>query len=268
LKGWDERYAYSVCLTEADRAGMGRYGITPPSPENRIVAPSSPQSAAQDEKTMTRLDDRLPVRLRGESKTPVPAWEQKPVAVLAVEVTWPAAVIGMEVLCTLLQAVAEPSEAEIHQGLTELQAAEFLYEARFFPDLAYTFKHALTREVAYGSLLQERLHALQARIVEVIERLHADHLTVKAERLAKHAFRGEVWGKAAAYSWQASTRAFARSAEREVVVCSEPALAALKHVPESRAMQEQAHIELSTAIQLYRSMERTFWRGQAEAVLA
>ena len=86
--------------------------------------------------------------------------------------------------------------------------------------------------------------------------------------MAKHAFRAKVWGKAAASSWQASTRAFARSAQREVVVCSEPALAALKHVPESRTMQEQAHIELSTAIQLYRSMEMTFWRRQAKTVLA
>ena len=54
---------------------------------------------------------------------------------------------------------------------TRLQAAEFLYETRLFPELEYTFKHALTHEVAYGSLLQERRRALHARIVEAIERL-------------------------------------------------------------------------------------------------
>jgi DNA-binding NtrC family response regulator/tetratricopeptide (TPR) repeat protein len=151
-----------------------------------------------------------------------------------------AAVIGMEVPCALMQAVAELPEAELHHDLAHLQATELLYEASLFPDLAFTFKHALTHEVAYGSLLQERRRALHARIVEAIEQLYADHLTEQPERLAQHAFRGEVWDKAVAYCWQASTRAFARSAQREVVVCSEQALAALKHLPESRATQEQA----------------------------
>ena len=67
-----------------------------------------------------------------------------------------AAVIGTEVPLTLLQAIAELPEAALHRGLTHLQAAEFLYETRLFPEHAYTFKHALTHEVAYGSLLQER----------------------------------------------------------------------------------------------------------------
>ena len=67
-----------------------------------------------------------------------------------------AAVIGTEVPLPLLQAIAELPEAALHRGLAHLQAAEFLYETRLFPDHAYTFKHALTHEVAYGSLLQER----------------------------------------------------------------------------------------------------------------
>ena len=50
--------------------------------------------------------------------------------------------------------------------LAHLQAAEFLYETRLFPEQEYTFKHALTHEVAYGSLLQERRRVLHARIVE------------------------------------------------------------------------------------------------------
>ena len=57
----------------------------------------------------------------------------------------------------------------LHQGLARLQAAEFLYETSLFPDLEYTFKHALTHEVAYGSLLQERRRALHARIMGAIE---------------------------------------------------------------------------------------------------
>jgi len=158
-----------------------------------------------------------------------------------------AAVIGTEVPFTLLQAIGELSEEELRRGLGHLQAAEFLYETSLFPELAYTFKHALTHEVAYGSLLLERRRALHARIVEASERLYADRLPEQVERLAQHAFRGEVWDKAVVYGRQAGTKAFTRSALREVVTCSEQALAALTHLPESRTTQEQA-IDLRFAL--------------------
>src|SRR5262249_27580401 len=64
-----------------------------------------------------------------------------------------AVVIGHEVPLPLLQAIAEMPEEGVQRGLAHLQAAEFLYEARLFPELEYTFKHALTHEVAYGSFL-------------------------------------------------------------------------------------------------------------------
>jgi class 3 adenylate cyclase/tetratricopeptide (TPR) repeat protein len=151
-----------------------------------------------------------------------------------------AAVIGTEVPFALLQAIVELSEAELRRGLGHLQAAEFLYETSLFPELAYTFKHALTHEVAYGSLLQERRRALHAGIVAASEWLYADRLTEQAERLAQHAVRGEVWDKAVAHCRQAGTKAIARSALREAVACVEQALEALTHLPESRATQEQA----------------------------
>jgi tetratricopeptide (TPR) repeat protein len=151
-----------------------------------------------------------------------------------------AAVIGTEVPFTLLQAIAELFEEELRRGLGHLQAAEFLYETSLFPELAYTFKHALTHEVTYGGLLLERRRALHAGIVEAIERLYADRLPEQVERLAQHAFRGEVWDKAVAYCRRAGTKALVRSASREVVVCFEQALAALTHLPKSRATQEQA----------------------------
>ena len=81
-----------------------------------------------------------------------------------------AAVIGTEVSLPLMQAIAELPEETLQRGLAHLQAAEFLYETRLFPEREYTFKHALTHEVAYGSLLQERRRALHARIVEALER--------------------------------------------------------------------------------------------------
>ena len=133
-----------------------------------------------------------------------------------------AAVIGTEVPLPLLQAIAELPEETLHRGLTHLQAAEFLYETRLFPEREYTFKHALTHEVAYGSLLQERRRGLHARIVEALEALAPDRVAEQVERLAHHALRGEVWDKAVTYCQQAGARAYDRAAFREAVACLRP----------------------------------------------
>ena len=152
-----------------------------------------------------------------------------------------AAVIGTEVPLPLLQAIAELPEAALHRGLAHLQAAEFLYETRLFPEHAYTFKHALTHEVAYGSLLQERRRVLHARIVEALERLAPDRLAEQVEHLAHHALRGEVWDKALAYCRQAGEKAMARSAYREAVGYFEQALGALAHLPETARHARAGH---------------------------
>src|SRR5262249_40497140 len=99
------------------------------------------------------------------------------------------AVIGNDFPFSLLQAISDEGEVALRQGLSRLQRAEFLYETRLFPDLEYSFKHALTHEVPYGTLLQEQ-RALHARIVGAIERLYRDRLTEHVERLAHHATRG------------------------------------------------------------------------------
>jgi class 3 adenylate cyclase/tetratricopeptide (TPR) repeat protein len=151
-----------------------------------------------------------------------------------------AAVIGTEVPLPLLHMIAELPETTLHRSLTHLQAAEFLYETQLFPERAFTFKHALTHEVAYGSLLQERRRALHAHIVEAIEARSPDRLSEQIDRLAHHAFRGEVWEKAVTYGRQAGTAAAAHSANREAVLCFEHALIALRHVPDSHAVCEQA----------------------------
>jgi class 3 adenylate cyclase/tetratricopeptide (TPR) repeat protein len=151
-----------------------------------------------------------------------------------------AAVIGPEVPVPLLQRIAGLPEDTLQRSLAHLQSVELLYETRRFPDQVYTFKHALTHEVAYGSLLQERRRALHAQIVDVMETLYAGRLGEQAERLAHHALRGEVWDKALCYYRQAGTMAEARSAYREAVVCCEQALCALQHLPESRETIEQA----------------------------
>lgn len=80
-----------------------------------------------------------------------------------------AAVIGTEAPFALLHAMAAQPEEALRRGLRHLQSAEFLYERGFFPELEYTFKHPLTYEVAFGSLLPEQRRALHARIVEAID---------------------------------------------------------------------------------------------------
>ena len=152
-----------------------------------------------------------------------------------------AAVIGTEVPWPLLQAIADVPDEALHRGLAHLQAAEFLYETSLFPEHAYTFKHALTHEVAYGGLLHERRRLLHARIVEALEQRAADRLADQVERLAHHALRGEVWDKAVAYCRQAGDKAMARSAYREAVACFEQALVALAHLPEGRDAPRAGH---------------------------
>jgi tetratricopeptide (TPR) repeat protein len=162
-----------------------------------------------------------------------------------------AAVIGTEASLPLLHTIADVPEAVLHRGLVHLQAAELLSETRLFPEREFAFKHALTHEVAYGSLLLERRRTLHARIIEAMETLYADRIPDHVERLAHHALWGEVWEKAVTYCCQAGTKAFARSAHREAVTCFEQALAALQRLPESRETLEQAidlRFELRTSL--------------------
>jgi class 3 adenylate cyclase/tetratricopeptide (TPR) repeat protein len=149
-----------------------------------------------------------------------------------------ASVIGKRVPCALLAAIAEQPEEALRRGLAHLQEAEFLYETQLFPDLEYTFKHALTHEVTYGSLLQDRRRALHAQIVAATERLYPDRLSEHVERLAYHALRGSLWAKAVGYGRQAGTRALDRSALREALAHFDQARAALQELPESRARTE------------------------------
>ncbi|MFQ5945375.1 MAG: sigma 54-interacting transcriptional regulator [Anaerolineae bacterium] len=151
-----------------------------------------------------------------------------------------AAVIGKDVPFALLRAIVElPGEA-LRGRVAHLQAGEFLYERSLVPELEYTFKHALTYEVAYESLPEARRRDLHTRIVEALERLYPERLVELAETLAHHALRGEAWEKAPTYSRQSGDKAVARSAYHEAVGFLEQALAALGRLPESRETLSQA----------------------------
>jgi class 3 adenylate cyclase/tetratricopeptide (TPR) repeat protein len=151
-----------------------------------------------------------------------------------------AAVIGVIVPLPLLRSVSELPDDELYQYLARLQAAEFLYETNLYPELEYTFKHALTNEVVYGALLHERRISLHGRIVGALEGSADDNLQDHIEELAHHAFRGELWDKAVVYSKEAATRAVSRSGFRNAVFCFEQALEAVRHLPETRDTLEHA----------------------------
>jgi predicted ATPase/class 3 adenylate cyclase len=148
-----------------------------------------------------------------------------------------ASVIGKDVPGALLQAIAETDETAVGAALIRLQAAEFLYEVPLSPEVEYTFKHALTHEVAYGTLLGDRRRTLHARLVEAIERLQAGRLDEQVDRLAQHAQRGKVWDKAVTYASRAGARAMARGDLRLAAASFEAALAAAVNLPQSRETQ-------------------------------
>jgi class 3 adenylate cyclase/tetratricopeptide (TPR) repeat protein len=143
-------------------------------------------------------------------------------------------VLGKDFPYALLAAISGQSDDDLRRRLAHLQAAEFIYETQLFPDLEYTFKHALTHEVSYGSLLQERRKNLHAQIVSAMEQLYIDRLSEQVERLAHHALRGALWEKAVLYCRQAGTRALDRSASRESLTYFEQAHSALRELPASR----------------------------------
>ncbi len=191
-----------------------------------------------------------------------------------------AAVVGKDVPLALLRALAarpgtvdgpEGSELALQQGLAHLQAGELLNQASLFPELAYTFKHALTREVAYGSLLRRERRSLHAKIVDAIEALYPERLADQVERLAHHAVLGEVWGKALDYCRQAGAKAAGRSALREATAHFEQALACLEHLPEDRTLREQAvdlRFELRSVLMPLGELEQVVSHLRDAAVLA
>jgi class 3 adenylate cyclase/tetratricopeptide (TPR) repeat protein len=144
-----------------------------------------------------------------------------------------ASVVGKDVPFALLQAVADLDADALSAQLAHLQAGEFLYETSLFPDLEYTFKHALTHEVTYSSLLGERRRHLHAAIVEALERLHAGRLNEHLDRLAHHATRGELGAKAVQYLREAGAKAMAHSANRAALAFFDQALMLLADLPQT-----------------------------------
>jgi tetratricopeptide (TPR) repeat protein len=151
-----------------------------------------------------------------------------------------ASVVGKDVPLRILERVADMPLETLEQALDHLQSAELVYEIELYPDPEYSFKHALTHEVTYGGLLQERRRELHAGIVDAIEALHADRLTEHVERLAHHAHRGALGEKAVHYLRQAGLKAAARSGLRDARIYFEQALDVLALLPETQSTLENS----------------------------
>ena len=149
-------------------------------------------------------------------------------------------VIGKDLPFSLLQAVAVVPADQLMGNLADLEEAQFLRTTSLYPDLSYSFRHSLTHDVVYSSLLKEQRRSLHARIVDALEALYSDRRTEHVERLAHHALGAELWFEAVAYLQEAAAKATARSANREAVTFLEQALAALGHLAESRETFAQA----------------------------
>jgi DNA-binding NtrC family response regulator/tetratricopeptide (TPR) repeat protein len=160
-----------------------------------------------------------------------------------------AAVVGKDFAFDVLLRIVDGTDAALRSTLQKLRAADFVEETRLFPQAEYTFKHALTHEVAYENLPAEERRLLHAKTLDAIERLYSDRLGELVERLAHHALRGEVWISAVRYLRAAGTKAAARSANREAAGYYEQALDVLARLsPENAA--DSPHTDLALDIRL------------------
>ncbi|MBI3325820.1 MAG: hypothetical protein HYZ81_03845 [Nitrospinae bacterium] len=171
-------------------------------------------------------------RVWGESGGSLPSEEKALLQTLAV--------IGKEFPLSLLTRVVEQPEDQLHRLLAHLQGAEFVYEQPAFPEVEYTFKHALTQEVAYNSLLLERRKGLHERIAQAIEALFGDRLEDHYSELAHHYSRSGNTERAVAYLQRAGQQALQRSAHGEAIAQLTTALELLNTLPDTveRTQQE------------------------------
>jgi len=180
-----------------------------------------------------------------------------------------ASVIGNNVPGALLSAIAGLAEDELRQGLDVLQSLEFLFETRTFPEPEYTFKHALTHDVAYGSVLVERRRLLHAQLVELIEVRYQNRLDEQIELLAYHASSAGNWEKAQSHNRRAAMKALSRSAYRVALGNFERALAALEELPaEVEWQQDKMDVRLEMRSALFPLGEHAAWVARVREVEA
>jgi class 3 adenylate cyclase/DNA-binding winged helix-turn-helix (wHTH) protein len=151
-----------------------------------------------------------------------------------------AAVIGKDVTVPLLQSITNRSEESLQQDLAHLQAAEFLYETSLVPEPHYTFKHVLTQEVTYQSLLRRTCQQYHARIAQVLEAQFPTVALAQPELLAQHYTEAGLSEQAIPYWQRAGQQASDRSAHLEAISHFTTGIELLKTLPETPEHTQQA----------------------------
>lgn len=126
-----------------------------------------------------------------------------------------ASVIGREFTARLIDRTAALGGRD--DSLVELKAVELIYERSLYPELAYMFKHALTHDVAYTSLLLERRKTLHGVVADAIEDLYQDRLVEHYETLAHHYEQAERWDKAFEYLVKSGEKSLAAFSPAQAV---------------------------------------------------
>ncbi|HZR80518.1 MAG TPA: sigma 54-interacting transcriptional regulator [Candidatus Binatia bacterium] len=158
-----------------------------------------------------------------------------------------ASVIGREFALRLLERITDAGD-EVRAQLEELRSVELIYEKALHPELAYMFKHALTHDVAYQSVVSERRRALHRTIGLAIEELYADRLEEHYETLAHHFARAEEWQRALTYHERAVAKAADRHATRAVVQHCREALAIADRLGEDAPRDVRERLEASLGL--------------------
>jgi class 3 adenylate cyclase/tetratricopeptide (TPR) repeat protein len=144
-----------------------------------------------------------------------------------------ASVIGREFAFRILQATSGMRE-ELKRHLLSLQGLEFIYEKSLFPELEYIFKHALTQEVAYNSLLLKRRKGIHEKIGRAIEELYTDRVEELYEVLAYHYSRSDNMVKALEYLLRSTDKAMRNNSLWEALRSCKETLSVLKQIPDSK----------------------------------
>jgi hypothetical protein len=158
------------------------------------------------------------------------------------------AVIGMEFRLALARAVIHQSPDLLNGMLNDLQLAEFIYEQPAVGEIEYTFKHALTRDVAYNSVLVERRKALHERIGAALESLYSNSLEDHLAELAHHYARSGNAEKAVEFCLGACRQCVGHASYKEAVAHFEAGLEKLQQLPDEERRAE-FELELRIAVQ-------------------
>ena len=149
-----------------------------------------------------------------------------------------ASVIGREFAFRILQSVAT-LKGDLKSSLFTLQDLEFIYEKRVFPELEYIFKHALTQEVAYNSLLIKKRKETHDHVGQAIEQIYTDRLEEFYEMLAHHYTLSENSRKAYHYLKLSGDKAARNFSNYEAIEIYKDAIKALNTQPQSEDLRKE-----------------------------